>query len=135
MTQVNPSIVTSSHFSGFKNYSKTPTFSASIAGGALAVNSERHATATITLDNTSAITQLQVQWSGADSIWRVIPGQLSVDFPDWTSPSYQLETQMSFSGGILSVKTYAVNETPGSITLPAITINCEAFLFVAPFNL
>lgn len=130
---VNPTIITGSEFSGFKNYSISPQFSATITGQTLTVGTKVSATATTALNNTNSITQVQVNYAGLEAFWRVVPGRLAVDYPNWTSASYQLETQISFSGGTLSVQTYAINQTGGSVVIPTITINCKAFLFLAPF--
>lgn len=130
---VNPTLVTSSKTSGFKNYLIPDIFSATIPGQNLTAGSSVSATATTTLTQLNSVVQVQVQYSGIETFWRVVPGQLTVAKPDWTVFNYEIESQISFSGNTLSVKTYMINETGGTIAIPTNTINCKAFFYVAPF--
>lgn len=130
---LDPTKVTSSGFSGFKNYT-AKNFSVDIPNQSIGVGNHVTYTTSTTLDNTNSVSQLQVQYSGLETFWRVVPGQLAVDYPSWgASAQYQIETQLSFSGTTLTATIYVINEKGTSTTIPDITVNCRAFLFLAPF--
>jgi len=125
-------VIATSLFSGFTNYS-TATFSTTIAGQNIGALSYVSASATTPLNNTNAVTQVQIQLSGLDSFWRLLPGNLTINYPNSSAPNYQVEVLSYFKSGTLHVDTYVINQTGGTITIPTITINCRAFLFLAPF--
>jgi hypothetical protein len=85
------------------------------------------------LNNTNAVTQVQLQYSGIDSFWRLLPGNIEVNIPNANSPTYQIESFSYFSGGNIIVDTYISNQTGSTITIPNITIYCRGFVFNAPF--
>lgn len=125
-------IAAASIFAGFSNYSEKD-FSTTIGGGNLSAGGFTSATATVNFSHGNSISEVKIQYSGLDTFWRLLPGSLIVDYPDATSPSYQIESFSYFSGNTLSVTTYISNQTGGTVSIPAITINCRAFLFIAPF--
>lgn len=126
-------IIASSNFSGFMN-SSAATFSASVssqnisAGGYIGP-----IRASTPLNNTNAVSQVQIQYSGVDSFWRILPGNITYNVPNSSSPTYQIESFSYFSGGTLYVDSYVSNQTGGTITIPAIIFNCRGFVFLAPF--
>lgn len=117
---------------GFKNYSSV-SFSASIASQNIAAGGYATASASTPLNNANAVSQVQVQFSGVNSFWQVLTGSIYQDVPDSASMTYEIEAISYFTGGNAKVDTYIINETAGTISIPAITINCRAFLFLAPF--
>jgi len=123
-------IQTTSLASSFKNYKNPPAFSTSVASQTLPVGNFVLAQATINMDNTNAISQVQVQYSGLETFWHVITGTVSTLY---SSSTYEIQTFYSFSGSLLTVNVVVANQSAGSVVIPAITINCKAFLFLAPF--
>lgn len=126
-------IIASSSFSGFMNTSAV-SFQAGIGSQNIAsggyIGPARAQTA---LNNTNAITQVQIQYGGLDSFWRVLPGNIVYNVPNSSSPTYQIESFSYYSGGNLIVDTYVSNQTGSTITIPNITIYCRGFVFDAPF--
>lgn len=123
-----------STLAGFGQYTPTVSFSASISAQSLgAGNFIGPIRAEVALNNENAISQVQIQYSGLDSFTRILPGNILVNYPNAGSASYQVQSYSYFSGGILFVDSYIINETGGSVSIPAITFNCTADLFAAPF--
>lgn len=127
-------IIAASEFAGFKNYSES-TFSVSYAGGNIVAGGYVKVTASTPLNNTNAVSEVQVQYSGLDSFTRLIPGSIAIDYPTVGTRQYQVNTLIYFTGGNLFVDNYIVNQTGGVVAVPAITFNCRAFLYVAPFTI
>lgn len=126
-------IVATSEFQGFQNYN-TATFSVSYAGGTIAaggyVGPERAETV---LNNTNAVSLLQVMFTGLDSFTRQFQGFLGIDYPSFNSPSYQIEVISYYNGGNLVCDAYIINESAITVTIPAITFTYTAKLYQAPF--
>lgn len=133
MSTVNTNIIVSgSEFSGFKNY-QAVTFSTAYGGGTLTVGTYAMVSATTPLNNSNAVSEVQVQFSGLETFYRLVPGSIAVDYPTSGTRTYEIEVIEYFLGGNLHMDFYIVNQTAGSVTVPAITFNCRAFLYVAPF--
>lgn len=127
---INPSIiVASSSMDGFKNYDSA-SFSVSVPSQNLGSLDFVTYTATTPLSNTNSISQVQIQYSGLDSDYYVMYGTM---VSNWSSSSYQIESVYYFDTTTLTVVNYIINQTTSTITIPAITINCRGFLFIAPF--
>lgn len=130
---INPSIVSAGgSMSGFKNYTPTVTFSTTVTGQALAAGAFVSFTATTTLSNTNSVSQVQVQYTGLESFYRIIDGNTINDYPSFAAPNYEIGTMPYFSGSTLTVYGYIADQAGGS-TFPTITFNCNASLFLAPF--
>lgn len=126
-------ILASSKFNGFFN-SSAVTFSASVASQNIAAGGYvGPIQASAAMNNANGIGQVQIQYSGVDSFWRLLPGIVVYDVPNANVPTYQIETYSYFSNGTLHVDSIISNQTGGTITIPAIIINCRAFIFNAPF--
>lgn len=126
-------IASGSEFAGFKNYMEA-TFSTSYAGGSIGAGSYvGPIIASTPLNNTNAVSEAQIQYVGLDTFWRLIPGSLAIDYPTAGTRQYQVNTLVYFTGGNLVIDNYVVNQTGGSVSVPAITFNCRGFLFLAPF--
>lgn len=126
-------IISTNAFSGFQNYTSA-TFSVSLPGQNLAAGAFLGPIrATTPLNNTNAISQILIQYSGLDAFTRLLPGSIVVDYPNSGSPSYEVESQSYYSGGNLVVDTYISNQTGGVVAIPAITFNVTTSLYVAPF--
>lgn len=127
-----------SELDSFKNYNVTPTtFSFVIPSQNLAASGSgtpvTFGSGSTPLNNSNAVSRIKVQYSGVESTWRVVQGTITTEYPDWTTPTYQIVTIVFFTGGNLFVSTYVINETAGTITIPNITVNVSAALFLAPF--
>lgn len=122
-------LAASSAMNGFKNYSAS-SFSVVIASQTLAVGHFVSATASTPLNNANSISQVQLQYSGVAANYFIVNGSLNTF---WDSNNYEIESYYYFDGANLNVFTVVVNQTGGNYTIPAITINCRGFLFIAPF--
>lgn len=131
-------IVAASQFAGFKNY-ESVTFSVKYAGATIpTTNFVGPIRASTPLNNSNAVSEVQVQIVGLDSFWRYIPGQSVAAYPTGATEAYQVQTLAYYSGGSLVIDTYIINTTgsvvaPGDVVIPALTINCRGFLYNAPF--
>lgn len=127
-------IVSSNNFSGFSNYTPSVPFSVTVNGQNIGVGAFLGPLrASTPLDNSNAVTEVQIQYIGLDSFFRILPGNIIYNVPNSLSPNYQIESFSYFSGGKLVVDSYISNQTGGTITIPTITFSCQGFLFNAPF--
>lgn len=127
-------IVYISTLSGFGNYKPPVSFSVVMASQSLAAgNYIGPSSASVNLDNSDAVSQIQVTFSGLDAFTRVLPGVVIVNYPNNASPTYQIQVMSYYAGGKLHVDAYLINQTGGTITTPAVTFACTASLFQAPF--
>ncbi len=125
-----PSIlIASSAMDGFKNYQST-SFSVTVPSQNLGAGDFVQYTTSSALNNTNSISQVQIQYSGISGEYMVVNGSNTINE---ASATYQIESFYYFSGGTLYVYNVIVNQTPNTITIPTITINCRAFSFLAPF--
>lgn len=113
--------------SSFKRYD-SKTFSSSIASQTIPVNGYVTSIATTSLNNSNSISQVLTNYSGLESFYRVLNGSPTVNLT-----TYQIYSFYYFTSTTLTVYTLLSNQSGGSINIPAITINCRAFLFLAPF--
>lgn len=115
--------------SGFKNY-LTSTFSVTIPTQTLAVGGYTIVTASTPLNNANSISQVQVNWGGLETIYRILNGYM---FDYFGGATYEVQSYYYFTGTNLVVETSVSNQSGGPVTIPTITINCRGFLFLAPF--
>lgn len=129
---INPSRSSaSSKFSGLKNYNPLGSpFSVVVVGQVLAARAFVSATATTPLNNSNAVSQVQVQYSGVQTDWNVVYGSINNYF---SASTYEIESLYYFDSTNLNVFSVVVNQTGGNVTIPTITINCRGFLYLAPF--
>jgi hypothetical protein len=133
MTEVNTNvIVAGSQFAGFKNY-RAVTFSAAYAGGTLLTGTYAQVTASTSLDNTNAVSEVQIQFSGLETFYRLAPGVIDVSYPTVGTAQYSIICNVYFIDTTLYIDSYIVNQTAGSVVVPAISFDCRAFLYIAPF--
>jgi hypothetical protein len=113
---------------GLKNYAQA-SFSVTTIGGPYASNAFLSATATTPLTRAATITQVQVAIVGYDSLTRVVNGVVIVNGPG----GYQVQVMTYFDASNVNVLVVTVNPTGGVVTIPSFTVNCRAFLYLAPF--
>lgn len=106
------------------------SFSTSIASQTLGAGQFVSALASTALSNTNSISQVQVNYAGINSNNYIFYGDASNDFD---SGNYQVESFYYFDAINLNVLTIVSNQTGGNYTIPAITVNCRGFLYLAPF--
>jgi len=127
-------IVAGSQFSGFKNY-KSGTGSVTYAGGSIAAGSYTGPIrATIAMDNTNAVSEVQIRYTGIETFWRYVPGYIFHNYPTRTATDYQIQTFVYFIGATLYIDNYISNQTAGSVVVPAITFDVKASLYLQPFT-
>ena len=129
MSIIPSNLIATSAMDGFKNYQST-SFSLTVPSQNLGAGDFVQYTASSALNNTNSISQIQIQYSGLSNVYYIVYGDIATN---WASNAYQVESFYYFSGGTLYVYNVIVNQTPNTITIPTITINCRAFSFLAPF--
>lgn len=117
--------------SGFQNYT-VKDGSVSVASFTLGAFSYTNHTITIPLDNSNAISEVQLKVS-LDSYWTSVEGVVYRRYPSWVASNYGIDSYVYFTGGNLVISSYVYDETGGSQTIPSFTITARAFLFKAPF--
>ena len=115
---------------GLKNY-QTVDFSVSIPTQSL--NTVLVYTASGSLDNTNSVCQVQVQFSGVSSDYYVLYGNITIPNPASTSATWEIISGYYFNSGTVYVWVAFYNLTSSAITIPAVTVNCVAKAFIAPF--
>lgn len=123
----------SSEFTGFKNYTQV---SGSFAAGGYNLNAGQYArrTGTLPLNNSKAISQVQIKLNGLESQWRPLPGLVIYNNPVYNAPNFQVEVMSYYTGGNLVVDAYISNQTGGTISVPSFNIDFRAWLYFASFN-
>src|SRR6266404_4873728 len=118
-----------SELDGFKNYLSS-TFSNTFTSQVIATNGFISATASSALNNTNSISQVQLQYSGESNNYYILNGTI---LTNWDSSKLQIQSYYYFDATNLNVFTVLVNQSGGNYTIPTITVNIRAFLFLAPF--
>lgn len=125
----------SSEWSGFKNVLPDIPFSASYAGGTLLSGGYTGPIrASAAINNTNEVSQVQVNFGGLESFYRLLPGTFFELYPSAASPQYEIEAFSYFTNGNITCDFWISNQSAGSVSVPAITFNCNASLFIAPFG-
>jgi hypothetical protein len=127
-----PNLIFTNLLPGLGNYNSA-TFSVDIPSQSIAVSSYVKYTASTTLNNVNSVCDVQVQYSGLETVTRLCNGLVIVNVPAGVSPNYQIQSFNYFVGTTLFVDTIIANQTGVAQTIPAITVNCRGFLFNAPF--
>lgn len=115
--------------SGYKNYLAS-TFSATVPAQTLAAGTFATVTASTPLNNTNSISQVQVNWGGLETFYRILNGYI---FNRYAGNTYEVQSFYYFNATTLFVQTIVSNQTGGNVNIPTITITCRGFLFLAPF--
>lgn len=118
----------------FQEYDKV-SFSVSVPGQNLTAGSFVSYTASTPLNNANAVTNIQIQYNGLDSFWRYVPGRVYAGYPDYDfgTRKYEVGSYTYYNGSNLNVFTYIVNQTGGTVAIPAFSVDIVAFLYLAPF--
>jgi hypothetical protein len=123
----------SSEFASLKNSVKKDV-SLAVSSFSLAVGSYSRKTLTIPLDNENAVSTIKIRYNGLQTVWRPLPGYVITNFPVYNAPSYQVQTFSYYKDGLLYIDTYISNQTGGSVTVPAFTLEVSADLYLTPFD-
>lgn len=87
----------------------------------------RSFTLSIPIDSAREFSQIKVNFSHLSSRWYVMP----IDDVE-RNADFDIATVGSYTSTNLVLTFYAVNQSPGTDTFPATTINVRAYLFEAP---
>lgn len=118
-----------STLAGLQNY-QNDRFNFSVPAHTLAAGNVNRYTTTYPINNTNAISSLQINYAGLETVWRYTSGALVLYFG---GGSYQVETLTYYLGNTLRVETYTINQTGGAVNVPAFFVNVHVSLFNAPF--
>lgn len=84
------------------------------------------------LNNSNAISGVQVNYTGLETVWRPVSGSMAINIP-YVTPQYQILAITFYQGGSFNITIYISNQTGGTITVPAFAVSVRLFLFNAPF--
>lgn len=117
-----------STLAGLQNY-ENDTFNFPVNGHVLVAGATSSWSTTWPINNTNAVSTIQLQYS-LDNVWRFMAGAITISY---ASGTYEVETLTYYSGTVLNVRTYVINQTGGSVTIPQFDVTIRASLFNAPF--
>lgn len=120
-----------SALAGLANY-ESAGFYYTVTGHNLAANTASSWATTWPLNNSNAVSSVQINYGGLETVWRPVSGSLIINIP-YVGTQYQLQTITYYSGGNLHVVTYVINQTGVLVAIPTITVNVRVFLYNAPF--
>lgn len=126
-------IAATSRFAGFKNYRPNATGSVAIPSLSLSAGQYSKYTFSMPVGRSNAITTFRVRLTGVDSYWRQVRGYIQVDKPNLSAWEYSVQIQGYYTGNNFVCDIYVINQAGSPIVTPAMTINGELNLFVAPF--
>lgn len=125
-----------STLSGFKNKYLYDVSSA-IPGYSLTVGTYVAVTITLTFLNPGAvlgdISSVQIKYDGLDTFWRVVEGFVFTDYPSSAVRDYEITTLTYFTNTSYIIYMYIVNETAGTVVVPAFTFRYRLNTFDSPF--
>jgi hypothetical protein len=142
---INSDIIgATSQTSGFKNYLKQPiAFSKSLSqtlssptGVAVLFTPGtvvRVSASAPLPSNIDSIGSVEVQYSGVESFYRLIPGVAQADYPNTGSRTYSIETMTYIKSGQIFVDSFIINQIGSNVSIPDITFNCIAKMYRVPF--
>lgn len=131
MTRKLSNTLYDSSLAGLANYNSV-SFNFTVNAHSLPTGNVTSWTSSWPLNNANAISGVQLNYAGLETVWRPISGALTLNIP-YTGPQYQLETIIYYSGGAIVVKTFVINETAGTVSIPQFFVNVRVFLYNAPF--
>lgn len=123
----------SSRFAGLKQYD-SKTSSSAVASQNLGAGAYLRNLQSIPMLNNDSVSLVMIRYTGIEPVWRPVLGRIVVNIPVYNVPQIQLETFIYFQNSNLYIDTYIVNQTGGTITVPAFSVDVNASLFQAPFN-
>lgn len=118
-----------SNFGGMGNNQSQP-FSVNVPSQSLPANGAVVYTAQLIMTKSTSISDVQIRYTGRDSLWYWMDG-----FQSFTDPStnFTISSRVYIQGGVLFVRNQILDNTGLAQTLPAFTIDCKGFLYDAPF--
>ena len=84
----------------------------------------------INLNNTNAITSIEVNFGNIETVWRPVTGYLQKTIG---GPSYDIICIPKYNGSILTITLVIADDTGLSNTVPAIAFNFRINTYLAPF--
>lgn len=123
----------SSKLPGLKNTKPNATGSVSIPSLNLNAGDVAHYSFSMGARRSNAIATFRVRLTGVETVWRQVQGYIQVDKPSLAAWDYSVQIQGYYSGSTFVCDIYIINQAGFLITTPAMTIDGELDLFVAPF--
>jgi len=114
---------------GLANY-ENDAFNFAVNGHNLSAGGVSLWTTTWPINNSNTVSSIQLNYSGLETVWRYTSGALNLAFGGGT---YNVETLTYYLAGNLHVETYVINQTGGTLAIPAFSVNVHVSLFNAPF--
>lgn len=112
---------------GLANYDSV-SFNFTVTSHTLAVGEVHEWRSNWVLDNTDAISTIQISYAELETVYRYCSGALVLNLG-----TYEIETLTYYKDDLLHIDTFTVNESGGSVTVPEFIVNVRAFLYNAPF--
>lgn len=110
---------------------QSSSFSVAVPSQALAANAGVIYTAQFSLTKSTSISDVQVRYTGRDTLWYWVDGFQT--FTDPAASAFSIATRVFINAGVLNVKNFIIDNTGAPQTLPAFTVDCRAFFYDAPF--
>lgn len=114
---------------GLENY-QNDEFNFSVPAHTLTAGAVNKYQTTWPINNSNAISGIQLNYGGLETVWRYASGAVTLTFGGGT---YQIETVTYYLGSDLHVETYTINLTGGNVNVPAFSVNIRDSLYNAPF--
>lgn len=140
MTQIDLSkLIYHSSFSGLGS-SSTTSISSNIPSSTVGL-SPTVFTASVLFSNKGSVSQVEIQFTGLDSVWYIFKGHLENFYTSgnvWTNnivnTAYGVDIDSSYTSNslVLTISLYNYSISP-TVTTPAFTVNCNASLYNTPF--
>lgn len=119
-----------SSLAGFKNYN-SGTATASVAAQTLPTGGYVTTSLSIPLNNSNAITTSKITYS-VENFSRQCTGTTNTGL---IGSGYSITSISYYLNSAFNVQIYVVDQTGAGVTIPAIGIQVDARLYVAPFNI
>lgn len=119
-----------SAYSGLANY-KTVDFSVGFPAQNVSPTAVVSVTASVSLDNSEALSSVQLNYTGLETFWRLCSGVAGGYF---SGDTFFTQSLSYFIGQTLYVVTYVGSNTGGVVAVPAFTVTCRGFLYDPPFT-
>jgi hypothetical protein len=121
-------LIFSSVLSGLGNYQSTD-YSKAVTAHSLGVGAYTRWDIQVPYTRSDTISLTKVQYTDLEPEWRPNYGVIIYNHPT----GYQIQTITYYTDKVLHLDTIIVNQTGGTINVPAFTINARTTFYRAPF--
>lgn len=80
------------------------------------------------------ISSIQIKYDGLETFWRHLDGFVFSQYPNFVSPDYEITALTFFTPTQHSLYIYIVNQTAGTVNVPAFTLRYKLTTYDTPFE-